>query len=67
MKPMTIAQVSAVLGVKEATLNAWRFHNRQPLLQFHKIGGKVVYYESDVEAYIENCRRGGDISNNRSK
>ena len=58
MKPMTIAQVSTVLGVKETTLNAWRFHGRQPLLQSYKIGGKVVYYESDVEAFIESSRKG---------
>ena len=47
------AVVSEILGVKETTLTIWRSKGH-PKLPYYKIGGKVMYSESDIEAFISN-------------
>ena len=45
--------------VKEATLATWRCKGGGP--DFVKIGGRVVYYPSAVEAYeAKRTRKGGE-------
>lgn len=65
-KLLTPKQVSQILGIKESTLAAWRFHLRQPL-NYCKIGSKIMYRESDVQAFIELRTNKITIQNNQSK
>jgi predicted DNA-binding transcriptional regulator AlpA len=44
-------QVSQKIKVSESTLAKWRLNGNGP--KFVKIGGKVVYRESDVERFLE--------------
>ena len=38
-----------------ATLRQWRWFNKGP--HFHKIGGQVLYYVKDIEAFEEKALR----------
>jgi predicted DNA-binding transcriptional regulator AlpA len=52
MKIVTIKEVSARLGIPEATLRYWRFLGSQGPKSF-TLGRRVVYAEEDVEAWIQ--------------
>ena len=43
------------VGSKPSTLRAWRVRGRGP--RYYKIGGKVFYRESDLDAWIESQAR----------
>ncbi|MCJ2057655.1 helix-turn-helix domain-containing protein [Methylobacterium sp. J-048] len=44
------------LGSKPSTLRAWRVKGKGP--KYYKIGGKVFYKDTDLEAWIEVQARG---------
>ena len=46
-------QTAALLNLKESTLAAWRHHKRQPL-NYTKVGNRVMYRESDIEAFLQS-------------
>lgn len=59
--PLTPAELVARWDgrIKEATLATWRCKGGGP--DFVKIGGRVVYYPSAVEAYEQSrTRKGGE-------
>lgn len=49
LTPVTLAEH---LGLKETTLRDWRWFKRGP--KYLKIGSKVRYRMSDVEAWLES-------------
>lgn len=61
-RPLTTAEVSALLGVPPETLRYWRHLDRGP--RCYRLGGKrVVYDPADLDAWIERQKattaRGG--------
>ena len=50
-KLLTPKQTAEILGIKECTLSAWRFHKRQPLV-YVKVGSKVMYPEDKLLEFI---------------
>lgn len=44
-------EAAAILGVSEATLAPWRSRGRGP--KYHKLGRRVVYFESDLAEYLD--------------
>ncbi|MDD5395583.1 MAG: helix-turn-helix domain-containing protein [Thiothrix sp.] len=50
-KLLTNKETAALLGVKPATLDLWRWQGKGPV--FRKIGSNVRYAESDLLAYLE--------------
>lgn len=50
------SEVSAETGVPEATLAQWRYlgENGPPFL---KLGGRVRYRRSDLDAWLDSCAR----------
>jgi len=56
---LSIEETSQQLGVTVAALNKWRFRvpgRKTVPLPFIKVGGRVKYKSSDVEAFIESRR-----------
>lgn len=49
------AEAAAYLGIKAQTLCNWRTQGRGP--RFLKIGSRVVYPESELEAFRASCLR----------
>ena len=49
---LTPYEVASIIHVKVNTLSTWR-SNRSQNLSFVKIGSRVFYKQSDVEAFIE--------------
>ena len=47
-----------MLKVRETTLTTWRSKKRYPL-RFLKIGKLIRYCKSDVDAFLDFCRKGG--------
>lgn len=47
---LTPAEIGTFLGVSEKTLAQWRSQRKGP--SYHKIGGRVRYFRSDIEAWI---------------
>lgn len=39
------------IGVSPETLPAWRSRGKGPV--YHKLGRRVVYFEADLDAYLE--------------
>jgi len=54
---MTEAEAAAALGVRPATLQAWRTTKRVGL-PYLKISRLIRYREADVLAHLNNCLRG---------
>lgn len=58
---ITTAQLSALTGIKQATLRYWRHCDEGP--PSFSLGGRVLYRRSEVMAWIEQqelaTRRGG--------
>lgn len=59
-KLLTPTEVSEKLGVKLATLAAWRHHQRYQL-PYVKIGSRVAYKAGDVEEFIEANLHSADV------
>jgi excisionase family DNA binding protein len=52
---LTDKEISKKLKVSRSTLQEWRYSGRIP---YFKIGGKIIFRESDVQALLEkNLRR----------
>lgn len=49
-KLLTAAETAAWLGLKAPTLTNWRYRGIGP--RFVKVGGRVMYAETDVSAWI---------------
>ena len=49
------AQAAEYLHISPATLEAWRVQNRGPA--FLKVGGRVQYLKSDLDAFLRSRRR----------
>lgn len=48
-------QTADILGLKSQTLRTWRCMGKGP--KYLKIGGAVRYHPSDIDDYIEQCKR----------
>lgn len=55
-RPLTDAEVAARLGLKVATLRAWRHHGKGPA--FVRLGRAVRYLDADVNAFLAANRHG---------
>ncbi len=57
---LSTREAAEYLGVQPSTLEGWRFGriDRQP--NYFKVGRRVYYLRSDLDAFIEASRRGGD-------
>ena len=47
---LTSSQAAEKLHLKPNTLEIWRHKNRGP--KYSKIGGKILYSEHDIKAYV---------------
>jgi predicted DNA-binding transcriptional regulator AlpA len=45
-------EAAEFLGLSAQTLPAWRSRGRGP--RFHKVGRRVVYFESDLTAFLDS-------------
>jgi len=48
-------QAADVIGVSPATLTTWRCTKRVSV-PYIKLGGKVLYDETDLLAFLESCK-----------
>ena len=53
-KKLSPTSAARFLGVKESTLAHWRWSGRYKL-PYTKLGGRVFYWQSDVEQLLERC------------
>ena len=53
-KLFTTAQAAKELHISPRTLNNARSTGTGIVITYHKIGSRVFYKQSDIEAYIEN-------------
>lgn len=44
-------QAAELLGLKPATLKAWRYRGKGPV--YYKVGNKVIYYLKDLKNFIK--------------
>ncbi|WP_171503631.1 helix-turn-helix domain-containing protein [Salmonella bongori] len=44
------------MGVNPQTLANWA-HTGKVKIPFHKVGRKVIYFKSDLDAYLDSTRR----------
>jgi len=42
------------LGVSVHTMRAWRCRGKGPV--YAKVGRRVLYFDPDLDAYLESCR-----------
>ncbi len=54
---LTTAQAAELLGLSETTLSTWR-STRRADVPYLKIGGRVRYKRSEVEAWVKSQRQG---------
>jgi excisionase family DNA binding protein len=57
---LTPEDVAELLGISERTLEFWRYQGRGPA--FLRVGKRVRYRPTDVEAFLAANREGGDAS-----
>ncbi|MQA46681.1 helix-turn-helix domain-containing protein [Klebsiella pneumoniae] len=55
-KKLTRSEAADHLGVNPQTLANWA-HTGKVKIPFHKVGRKVIYFKSDLDAYLESTRR----------
>lgn len=53
---LTRNEAAQHLGVNTQTLANWA-HTGRVKIPFHKVGRKVIYFKSDLDAYLESTRR----------
>jgi predicted DNA-binding transcriptional regulator AlpA len=58
---LTSAQLVSWIGAKHGTLRTWRCYGRGP--KWLKLGRRVVYRQSDVEAWLETRERTSTVQN----
>lgn len=51
-RPLDVEAVSRITGIAVGTLRNWKCQGRGP--RCSKLGKRVVYFERDIEAFIEN-------------
>lgn len=52
---MNAPEAAKMLGISPGTLSSWRGRKEGP--DYYKIGRRVIYYEADIERYLESRRR----------
>jgi predicted DNA-binding transcriptional regulator AlpA len=62
-KPLTAAEVSARTGIAVSTLHNWARNNTGP--RSAKLGRRVVWFENDLNAWIEERPRSSHLANRR--
>lgn len=55
-KRLTRSEAAQHLGVNTQTLANWA-HTGRVKIPFHKVGRKVIYFKSDLDAYLDSTRR----------
>lgn len=55
-KKLTRSEAAEHLGVNPQTLANWA-HTGRVKIPFHKVGRKVIYFKSDLDAYLDSTRR----------
>lgn len=55
-KKLTRSEAAEHLGVNPQTLANWA-HTGKVKIPFHKVGRKVIYFKSDLDAYLDSTRR----------
>ena len=50
---LTPVQVAVLLGVRENTLATWRAKRRYGL-KYIRVGGRVMYRQSDIDAFLKS-------------
>ncbi|BBV29158.1 helix-turn-helix domain-containing protein [Citrobacter freundii] len=55
-KKLTRSEAAELLGVNPQTLANWA-HTGKVKIPFHKVGRKVIYFKSDLDAYLDSTRR----------
>ncbi|MCT6664296.1 helix-turn-helix domain-containing protein [Enterobacter mori] len=55
-KKLTRSEAAEHLGVNTQTLANWA-HTGKVKIPFHKVGRKVIYFKSDLDAYLDSTRR----------
>ena len=55
-KKLTRSEAADHLGVNPQTLANWA-HTGKVKITFHKVGRKVIYFKSDLDAYLDSTRR----------
>lgn len=60
LRLLSIAEVAEMTGVPENTLRHYRYIGKGP--KAGKLGGRVVYREEDVRAWIDAAFEGGDAA-----
>jgi|CXWL01.1.fsa_nt_gi excisionase family DNA binding protein len=48
-------QAAEYLSLKESTLATWRCTHKQKI-PYVKLGRKIAYYKSDLDAFIDSCK-----------
>jgi len=48
-------QAAAYIGMKPNTLDKWRYQGEGP--RFLKLGSAIRYERSDLDAYLDSCKR----------
>ena len=54
---MNERELAELLGFKPATMRKWRVYGEGP--RWRKVGGRVLYGGSDVQAFLDACTSGG--------
>jgi excisionase family DNA binding protein len=57
---LSTGEVSRLLGVPVATLYQWRYREEGPAS--YRVGGRVRYIRTEVEAWLEGQRKGQKAS-----
>ena len=57
---LSTAEVAALLGIPERTLEFWRYQGRGPT--YTRVGKRVRYHPDDVAAYLQAQRRGASLT-----
>ena len=52
---LTVPEVALMLRVPPRRVNEWRWSGRKP--DWVRVGGRIRYRLSDIEAYLESGRR----------
>lgn len=55
-KKLTRSEAAEALGITTQTLANWACTGRVQI-PFHKVGRKVIYLQSDLDAYLASTRR----------
>lgn len=63
VEPLTEAQAATRLGLKVATLRAWRHQHRGPV--FVRLGRAIRYLAADIEEFIAANRQAPEIANGK--